>query len=464
MCATRLRPLGQTGIVEGEGWLDVSKTPDAETALARVQLLGQEFGAEVETWPLERIRDVLKTNHYFHAIHFPRAFHVNPLAYTLRLADAAERDGVHIFEHTPAITIDPAGVRKRVATPQGRVRAGRIVLAGNVIPGGVAQRLSDTLLPVTAYTGVTKPLGRRPRRGDYVFAGAVSDPHDGSHHYRIVGGDRLLWTGGATVKPRRAAWMKWKFERAIRSIYPQLGPVEFESFWSGDMGFAIHGMPQIGEVQPGVWLASGFGGQGINTSAFAGDLIARAMVEGDDTWRLFLPYELVWAGGRAGRAIFAAATLWSWRRETALARRARHREERAERRRRAKAGLPEEPPRPAYQVVDATAMTEPPQREPARDAAPRRAAGGIARLAANGRRGASKPSRRPQCRRRWGWENRRRHPGSRMTGRGARPPWRGSRTRQGSRVDRPPRKHRTCLPRRIMRRRCRKRRPPTRRQ
>ena len=37
---------------------------------------------------------------------------------------------------------------------------------------------------------------------------------------------------------------------------------EFESFWSGDIGFAVHRMPQIGEVQPGVWLASGFGGQG----------------------------------------------------------------------------------------------------------------------------------------------------------------------------------------------------------
>ena len=343
--------LGQTGIVEGEGWLDVSKTPDAETALARVSLLGQEFGAEVETWPLERIRDVLKTNHYFHATHFPRAFHVNPLAYTLRFADAAERDGVHIFEHTPAITIDPAGVRKRVATPQGRVRAGRIVLAGNVIPGGVAQRLSDTLLPVTAYTGVTKPLGANLAAA-IAYSGAVSDSHYGSHHYRIVGGDRLLWTGGATVKPRRAAWMKWKLERAIRSIYPQLGPVEFESFWPGEMGFAIHRMPQIGQVQPGVWLASAFGAQGINTSAFAGDLIARAMVEGDDTWRMFLPYELVWAGGRMGRGV-AQATIGWWRRREAIASLVARRREELHRRRLAEAAMaPNAPPRPAYRSVE----------------------------------------------------------------------------------------------------------------
>jgi 2Fe-2S ferredoxin len=34
----------------------------------------------------------------------------------------------------------------------------------------------------------------------------------------------------------------------------------------------------------------------------AGELIARGIVESDDTWRLFAPYELVWAGGKVGRA------------------------------------------------------------------------------------------------------------------------------------------------------------------
>jgi len=358
--------LGQTGIVEGEGWLDVAKTPDAEAALARVSLLGQEFGVEVEGWPIERIRDVLKTSHYFHAIHFPRAFHVNPLAYALRFADAAERAGAHIFEHTPAIAIDPAGVRKRVATPHGRVRASRVVLAGNILLGGAAQRLSDTLLPVTAYTGVTKPLGAGLATA-IAYSGAVSDSHYGSHHYRIVGGDRLLWSGGATVKPRREAWMKWSLERAIRSVYPQLGPVEFESFWSGEMGFAIHGMPQIGEVEPGVWLASGFGSLGFGTSAIAGDLIARAAVEGDDTWRAFLPYELVWAGGRMGRAVAQATIGWWQRREAILALIARRREERRheegrreERRRLAEAAIgPNAPPRPAYRSVTAHAEAAP---------------------------------------------------------------------------------------------------------
>jgi hypothetical protein len=39
----------------------------------------------------------------------------------------------------------------------------------------------------------------------------------------------------------------------------------------------------------------------------AGNLIARAVMEGDDRWRQFQPFELVWAGGRTGRIVMQSA-------------------------------------------------------------------------------------------------------------------------------------------------------------
>jgi hypothetical protein len=65
-------------------------------------------------------------------------------------------------------------------------------------------------------------------------------------------------------------------------------------------------MPQIGEISRGVWIASGFGGHGFNTTAMAGELIARGIVEADQNWRLFSSYDLVWAGGAAGRGAMQA--------------------------------------------------------------------------------------------------------------------------------------------------------------
>ena len=78
------------------------------------------------------MRAVLRSERYFHAIHYPRAINIHPLNYALGLAAAAERAGARIFEHTPALSIDPAGVRKRIVTPAARLRANHVVLCGNV--------------------------------------------------------------------------------------------------------------------------------------------------------------------------------------------------------------------------------------------------------------------------------------------------------------------------------------------
>ena len=77
----------------------------------------------------------------------------------------------------------------------------------------------------------------------------------------------------------------------------------------------------------GLWLASGFGGHGLNTTAMAGNILAQAIVEGDDTWRLFAPFELVWAGGRIGRAAMQVYYWWFDARERFEARQARQREQ-----------------------------------------------------------------------------------------------------------------------------------------
>ena len=68
----------------------------------------------------------------------------------LGLAAAAEQAGVRIFEQTPALSIDPAGVRKRVVTPAARVRASHIVLAGSTQLGGLAPEFPIRSFPLRA--------------------------------------------------------------------------------------------------------------------------------------------------------------------------------------------------------------------------------------------------------------------------------------------------------------------------
>src|ERR1700739_615209 len=99
-------------------------------------------------------------------------------------------------------------------------------------------------------------------------------------------------------------------QRRIRTIFPKLGTVEIAEMWGGAVGQTVHGMPQIGQLRKGLWVASGFGRQGLNTSAMAGQLIARGILLGDDRWRLFSPFELVWAGGPTGRVAGYFVGMW----------------------------------------------------------------------------------------------------------------------------------------------------------
>jgi len=296
-----------------------------EGVLANVQLYA-ELGTEVEGWPTERVREVLKTRHYFHAMHLPRAFHIHPLNYALGLAQAAQAAEVRIFEDSQALSIDPAGVRKRVTTAAGRVRAPHVVLACNAHLGALLPRIAGTLVPVWSYVVTTRPLGMQLAEA-VAYRGAVTDTDLANHHYRVVDGDRLLWSGRSTTwegDPQRFAG---KLRADIATVYPQLGEVEIEHAWSGLLGNPLHRMPQIGELSPGLWLASGFGGHGLNTTAMAGNIIARAIAENDDTWKLFAPFELVWAGGRFGRAAMQAYYWWFNTRERWAARQAREREQ-----------------------------------------------------------------------------------------------------------------------------------------
>jgi glycine/D-amino acid oxidase-like deaminating enzyme len=294
------------GVDPTPGWLSVSKTDNAPAQRAEIERL-RWIGADVEFWPKEKVRTVLPNPRYFNALHFPTAFHIHPLNYALGLAALAEKAGARIFEDTPALSIDPAGVRKRIVTPAGRLRAAHVVLAGSVHLGRLVPRLSATLLPVSTFVLVTEPIANLANV--VAYSGAVSDGTRADNHYRIVGGNRLQWSG------RLRTWdaEPTRFVRAltadIRRAFPALGPVEAAHVWRGTLGRTIHHMPQVGELEPGLWVASGFGSHGLNTTAMAGELIARAIVEADQTWRLFTPYELVWAGGRLGKAL-AQGVYW----------------------------------------------------------------------------------------------------------------------------------------------------------
>src|ERR1700674_3782500 len=95
------------GIALSEGALEVSNVDVGDQLISRLQMLGEDFETEVEGWQVDRVRDQLKTGHYFHGVYYPKAFQIDGRQYVHGLAALARRAGARIFEDTPVVSIDP---------------------------------------------------------------------------------------------------------------------------------------------------------------------------------------------------------------------------------------------------------------------------------------------------------------------------------------------------------------------
>jgi gamma-glutamylputrescine oxidase len=280
------------------------------TMRAEAEHLARFYGHGAEFWPQERVREVLRTPRYSAGLHDAGAFHIHPLNYCLGLAEEAARLGVRIYEATPAMALDLTSVRRAVRTPKGLVRCDRIVLCGSAsLPSSLSPRAAGAIVPVSTFIGVTEPLGDALAEA-IAFPGAVSDTRRAGNYFRVLEGGRLLWGSGITAwntPPRRLAR---RMAADLARSFPKLRASRMEFAWSGVMGYAAHKMPQIREIARGVWVSSAFGGHGLNTTAAAGLVIARAIAEGDDSYRLFAPFGLDRTFGILGRI---AAQLEYWR-------------------------------------------------------------------------------------------------------------------------------------------------------
>src|SRR5258705_3664404 len=218
------------GIAMSEGALEVSNVDAGDQLISRLQMLNEDFETEAEGWQVDRVREQLRTDRYFHGVYYPKAFQIDGRKYVHGLATLARRAGARTFQDTPVVSIDPPGIRKRIVTPSARLRASHIVLAGNIHLGAPLRRLSETLLPVWRYAAVTAPLGERLAEA-ITFQGSVTDT-DGIDHFRIVDGDRLMWSSPETTWSARPQRFAPAIARRIRTIFPRLGQVEIGETWS----------------------------------------------------------------------------------------------------------------------------------------------------------------------------------------------------------------------------------------
>lgn len=253
--------------------------------------MAQEFDVELRAVGEVSLRSQLKTDRYHGALFEPRAMHFHPLKYARGLADAISAGGGSVFEASPATSIERNGKGWLVRTPQGVIKAERVVLACGGYLAGLRPQVDAAVLPIATYVMVTEPLGARAKEAIDTQA-AVYDTRFAFDYYRLLPDTRLLWGGRISVLDRSPAQVQRLLYRDLLKVYPQLEGLRIEHAWSGLMSYARHEMPQIGEVEPGLWVAQAFGGHGVATTTLAGEIVASAIADGDTRWQDYLAFGL----------------------------------------------------------------------------------------------------------------------------------------------------------------------------
>ena len=198
---------------------------------------------------------------------------INPLAYTRGLARAALNAGAAIHAASPATAIERAAGTWRVTTPKGTVEADSVILATNAYSGDLWPRLARSIVPLRLLQGATKPLSDNVARTILPERQGISDARRVLWAFRKDGQGRLV-TGAAPLVPGFRGPLRDLCTAQLKTVFPQVGDIEFEHLWDGKVAVTLDRLPRFHELAEGVYAGLGYSGRGIAMATAMGKLLA----------------------------------------------------------------------------------------------------------------------------------------------------------------------------------------------
>jgi len=211
------------------------------------------------------------------------AGHLHPLKWAQGIARAAANRGARIYEGTRAVRLT-SGASRGVVTKGGTIMADVVILAGNGYLDGIDGETEARVLPIVNYILATEPIGAGRPGGVLAGGEAVSDTRFVVYYFRPTPDGRLLFGGGETYHKPIEGDISELVRKHLRRIYPRLGDTRIEHTWGGTVAITRNRLPFIRRLRPGVYVASGYSGQGVALAPYAGKVLAEAI--GGDAGRL----------------------------------------------------------------------------------------------------------------------------------------------------------------------------------
>ena len=235
----------------------------------------QRRGAPVEILDATETEGKIGTTAYRGALMDRRAGTLQPLAYVRGLAAAAIGAGATICTMSPVTGYDRTATGWRVTTPSGTVEADWIVVATDAYSHGPFAEVRQEQVHLPYFNLATAPLGDNLRKSILHERQGCWDTKEILSSFRMDHAGRLVFGSvGALRGTGHAVHTAWA-RRALRSIFPQLGEVAFESEWYGQIGMTTNALPRFHRFADNIIGFSGYNGRGIAPGTVFGKTIAR---------------------------------------------------------------------------------------------------------------------------------------------------------------------------------------------
>jgi glycine/D-amino acid oxidase-like deaminating enzyme len=311
------------------GMLSVATRPHELAELDEEAALLRRYGWEAEVLDRDGVRVRVDSPTYLGAVlqHTGVAL-VDPGALALGLRRAAVALGVELYEGTP---VTRAGVERdavALRTPEGLVRAERVLLATGAYPP-LTRSIRRLVAPVYDYAIVTEPLSAEQRRAIGWSGGqGIADRGNRFHYYRLTPDGRILFGGyeavyrfGNRVDDRRLTRhppTHRVLAQHLLETFPALEGIQVTHAWGGAIDTCSRFCVTFGRAFGGrAVYAVGYTGLGVAASRF-GARTALDLLDGTESERTrlklvrtrpvpFPPEPVRWAVIQATRRALARA-------------------------------------------------------------------------------------------------------------------------------------------------------------
>lgn len=264
------------------GTLHVAHDAAGLTELAERHRQWAARGAPVELLDREATAARLGGGHYHGALLDRRAGTIQPLAYARGLARAAMGQGARIFTGSPATALAEAEGGWRVTTPQGTVTARQVVFATDAYTRHLMPELCTQQVFLPYFNMATAPLPDEVARSVLPGREGVWDTREVLSSFRFDRQNRLVFGSVGALRNTGAAVHGAWARRALARIFPQIGPVQFESEWFGTIGMTSDNLPRFHQLAEGVVAFCGYNGRGIAPGTVFGRFLAGWLTGGNE--------------------------------------------------------------------------------------------------------------------------------------------------------------------------------------